>query len=445
MALFSILHCWGGMLELGGTDFWEIYSPEWNKFLTANSTATPHVPDPVPNGQNGFTSLAHAWGAGVGMWLTEHAIGLQPITPGFGRWRVRSLLSRFDLLAFVNGSVPTGEDTSLRAAIRATRWETSCTFSAPENTVGEIHLPKPQAAAGGWTVTFDSVMVVQSTVDAAHMTWLETDTHVVVSLVRGEGHAQTRRLVLTSGMQNSRAATEPDVMFIADKASLVPPPHYAATFGGADRTTGGTWRGKYGQSGHVMFSANETGGDLEQLPPFVKSVVYGVSATCQSCAATMQSPRKGRFAVVGAAAVRAALQPPQGGASPKELGYLATRNPVACAQTFPLDIVLEKNQRFRVAIYSADLDRGGPDGPRDMTVSAFDLATLDLVAPTQRVSRFEGGVWLLYEYDRSLRLRFSQIRGGDALVSGLFFDELAMGDHNREINLSVGGPLPVAQ
>ena len=442
MALFSILHCWGGMLELGGTDFWEVYSPEWNRFLTANTTATPHVPDPVPNGQSGYTSLAHPWGAGVAAWMSENAVGLQPLTPGFGRWRVRSLLARFDLLTSVNGTVPTGRGTGgervLTAAIRASRGWSSCTCSAPENTVGEIHLPKSEVAAGGgWTVTMDGVTVeAQSTaVDgAARMTWFETNTHVVVSRVRGEGRTKTRRLMLTSKARPGKSHGSPEAPTVmtngvkATKESLVPPPHYAATVVGMDRTTGGAWRGKYGKSGFIMFNAaaNKTAGDLQQLPPFVKSVDYGASATCPTCAKRMRPPRQGRFAVVGTAAAKAALQPPVGGgASPTELGFLATQNPIACDQTFPVDIVLQQEsqqQRFRVAVYAADLDRGGAAGPRDMTVTAFDLATLDLVAPTQRVRHFEGGAWLVYTYDRSLRLRFSQIRGGDALVSGLFFD-----------------------
>ena len=49
--------CWGGMVEMGGTTFWETYSSEWNRELT--------LPDggmgAVVWGENGPTSLCHPW------------------------------------------------------------------------------------------------------------------------------------------------------------------------------------------------------------------------------------------------------------------------------------------------------------------------------------------------------------------------------------------------
>jgi hypothetical protein len=55
-ALEAVLQCWGGQIDIGATTFWEVYSPQWNVFIGKN--------DPVPNGQNSFTSLCHPW-AGI--------------------------------------------------------------------------------------------------------------------------------------------------------------------------------------------------------------------------------------------------------------------------------------------------------------------------------------------------------------------------------------------
>jgi hypothetical protein len=55
LALQAVRRCWGGMLTLGATTFWETFSPEWQRVLQ------PH--DAIPNGATGFTS---AWGGGGG-------------------------------------------------------------------------------------------------------------------------------------------------------------------------------------------------------------------------------------------------------------------------------------------------------------------------------------------------------------------------------------------
>jgi len=55
-ALDAVTTCWGGQIDIGATTFWEVYSPQWNAFISRN--------DPVPNGQNSFTSLCHPW-AGI--------------------------------------------------------------------------------------------------------------------------------------------------------------------------------------------------------------------------------------------------------------------------------------------------------------------------------------------------------------------------------------------
>ena len=432
-ALFSVLQCWGGMVELGGSMFWEIFSPEWMSFMTANSTGHRSVPDPVPNGQNGYTSLAHAWyacsqtaslltthfsrvvalllirGAGVAMWLTEHAAGIQPTEPGFASYRVRSLLARSDLLPSVTGSVPTPFGGTISVRIETHDTLSRCTVIAPEGTIGDVHLPKPPSVI--------DTSLYALTVDGTSVDWYdEAAGHIVVAGLRGKGGAVPIVLELSAPSAQVVPASPRRQL---DKWSLMPRPEYSGRFVGADRSTQGRWRGKYGADGFYLFGAGSNGTDVEKLPAYVSAVVYSAPDTMsrRPYASNMRPPRHGIFSQASQLNSTAALLelPERRGASGS---YVATNNPIACFQTFPVDVVVRGTTKFQLAVYSADVDRQA----RQMTISLFDRETKELVAPVQRVRGFEGGVWMRWEYDKSVRVRFSHVRGGDAVVAGLFFD-----------------------
>lgn len=88
--------CWGGMLQLGATTFWESFRPEWLSLLAAN--------DPIFNGAHGYTSLCHPWSSGASRWLSDHVLGVTPLTPGFQRVRVAEANG---LAESVCGTIPT--------------------------------------------------------------------------------------------------------------------------------------------------------------------------------------------------------------------------------------------------------------------------------------------------------------------------------------------------
>jgi len=52
----------------------------------------------------------------------------------------------------------------------------------------------------------------------------------------------------------------------------------------------------------------------------------------------------------------------------------------------------------------------------------MDLDTLADVSPVQSVSDFTGGVWLVWQYPRGVRLRVNFVRGTNAVVSAVLFD-----------------------
>jgi alpha-L-rhamnosidase len=88
--------CWGGMLRLGATTFWESFRPEWAGCLEPN--------DPVFCGTQGFTSLCHPWSSGPTRWLTDHVLGVTPAAPGFA---VVKVAPSCGLVADCRGTIPT--------------------------------------------------------------------------------------------------------------------------------------------------------------------------------------------------------------------------------------------------------------------------------------------------------------------------------------------------
>ena len=88
--------CWGGMLRLGATTFWESFRAEWSDCLEPN--------DPIFCGTQGFTSLCHPWSSGPTRWLSDHVLGITPAAPGFAMVQVAPPCG---LAAECSGTVPT--------------------------------------------------------------------------------------------------------------------------------------------------------------------------------------------------------------------------------------------------------------------------------------------------------------------------------------------------
>jgi hypothetical protein len=135
-----------------------------------------------------------------------------------------------------------------------------------------------------------------------------------------------------------------------------------------------------GSEGSVRFGAGEGGADDLRLPAYVEKITH-------------RSPRNG-------------------------VGYLMTGNPEATKQTMTVDVTLKGEHRYRLGLYF--LDSGAQQ--RRMSVELFDLETRKLIAPVELVEDFTGGKYLVYEYDRSCRIRLDHVSGGDAVINGIYFD-----------------------
>jgi len=105
----------------------------------------------------------------------------------------------------------------------------------------------------------------------------------------------------------------------------------------------------------------------------------------------------------------------------RAIGVLTTQNPGACQQTFPVVIVLQNSNNqewFQIALYFVDWS----SEDREMLIETFDYETKNTISPWQKIKNFSNGVYLKFAYNRSIRFRMSFVRGGDAVLSAIFFD-----------------------
>jgi hypothetical protein len=143
-ALDAVRYLWGGMIEYGGTTFFEAFRPSWAAVLGKN--------DPVPACQCGFTSLCHPWGGGVVKWLSEEVLGIKPVSPGFKEYDIIPHLGRG--LTWVKGHVPTPLG-DIRMSINSDSGKV--TMSAPEGTIGRLGIPKMGKTIN--SIAFDNTLV----------------------------------------------------------------------------------------------------------------------------------------------------------------------------------------------------------------------------------------------------------------------------------------------
>lgn len=109
-ALDLIRNYWGGMLDRGATTFWEGFELEWLSESARIDELTPPGKKDLHADYGDYCyvglrhSLCHGWAAGPTAWMTEHVLGLSPITPGFGRIRLAPNLGD---LQWAQGTLPT--------------------------------------------------------------------------------------------------------------------------------------------------------------------------------------------------------------------------------------------------------------------------------------------------------------------------------------------------
>ncbi len=86
----------------------------------------------------GFTSLAHAWGAGPTQILTEYVLGVTPVNQGYSTWQVKP---RAGGLTWAQGQVPTGSGSLTVRWAADSSGQFHLQVVVPSGTSGQVWVP----------------------------------------------------------------------------------------------------------------------------------------------------------------------------------------------------------------------------------------------------------------------------------------------------------------
>jgi alpha-L-rhamnosidase len=379
-ALTTLLDDWGGQILYGGTTYFETYTPSWNQCLAKNGA--------VPNGQSGYTSLGHAWGAGVTAWLTREVLGIQPAAAGFSRITIAPHLGA--TLSSVAGTVPTPLGP-VSFAFDQRLGRGSATI--PPNALARIGIPASHQ-------TLHKVYV------QGHLLW-DGVSHPVA----GIEHAKLEDdFLYLHDVQPGHY--EFSVSYRAPSIAFTPAPLlYPVPTANEDAVTSGSWGGVYGRDGYILFSYDGDHNDRQQLPSYIESVEPS-TRKLGTCFRTQVASSTGD--------PRAPCQD-HTNTQIRRLGQLCTGDPVACQQTMTVDVRAAADKHYQVALYFLDWDHQD----RRQAIELFDCITLNRLSPVKIVRDFTQGKYLIYNCAGSIRFRIDQVRGKNAVLNALFFDPLS--------------------
>ncbi len=369
-ALSSINDLWGGEINYGGTTFFEVSHPSWDAAIGVN--------DPVPNAQCGFTSLCHPWSAGVVKWLSEEALGIKPIAPGFSTYQILPHLGR--TLTYVSGQTPTPFG-SIQGSFNVSNG--LCAVSSPAGTIGTVGVPKVEKSINSITIN-------------GTLAW-DGAFHSVAGI---GGASEDSEFVYFSGVQPGTYSIAVSYGG-ATPAYAEPPELYGGTFVKVDSTTSGNWGGVYGKDGYILCNYNGNGNDAKSLPSYISSVTYNVPHNAVWASGTNDAR---------------ALATNSSNQGTRNATCYYTDQSSTPTMTFTINSA--GSQNYQVALYFVDWDNKG----RRLGVEMFDAASLNLIAPVVVITNFYGGNYLVYSCNKSAKFRIDHVRGDNAVLSGIFFD-----------------------
>ncbi len=374
-AVETILDCWGGQIDYGATTFFEVYRPSWNQVLTRNEAP--------PNNQCGYTSMAHPWGGGVVKWLSEEVLGIKPVYPGFKTVMIKPHLGRS--LTNVKGSMPTPYGT-IQVEFDVSKGYAR--VGIPGGVRATIAIPKTEKEIT--SIRLNGTKVHYNKQDAGLKNTVSEDDDYIYFNNRSGG-----KYAFEIEYDGLTPAYQPGEWI------------YPAVFVGEDRVTSGNWNEKYGSGGFVLFNTQKKDGrtvNFSSLPVYISGVTTRLDADTTWAVDTIDER-----------AVSAA----SGSHLPRSIGAILTRDPEPTKQTMTIDVEVNPETDQEITLYFVDWDKQD----RRTAVEVFDLETRQIISPVQVVRHYEKGSYLTYRYNRSVRFRINHIRGPNAAVSAIFFDQ----------------------
>jgi serine/threonine-protein kinase len=160
------------------------------------------------------------------------------------------------------------------------------------------------------------------------------------------------------------------------------------SFAGKDTTTHGTWHGKYGSTGSLVFE------DFGILPPWIQIVGEGESHYVWASAPP--DPR--------------ATQRVQDSSQRIAATWYSTTS-------YTIDVNISDGKRHQMALYCLDWDTNS----RSQTIQILDART-NKVLDTQSISSFNQGIYLRWKVSGHIKLVLTRTGIYNAVASGIFFD-----------------------
>lgn len=177
-----------------------------------------------------------------------------------------------------------------------------------------------------------------------------------------------------------------------------------------DTLTSGNWKRQYGSVGYLLFNYKSNNQHLQRLPTYVASFKIKKAVNVH-----LNIPEKGDKVLF------------DNDTNDRHFGAIITQDPEPTLQTMTIDLDVKDSQKHRLALYFLDWDSNG----RRSAVEIFDLKTLKLVAPVQLIKDYQNGKYLVFDYSGSLRIRINHVRGKNAAVCGIFFDDVSKKPHKN--------------
>ena len=390
-ALGMVHRCYHGMNQLGATTYWETFSPEWVGLFEYG--------DPTPNSQTGYMSHCHPWASGAAPWLTHTVLGLQPSAPGWANFTATPFLDPQapNLLSSIRGVQMLRGARQIKAAFACNG---SSSLAVPPLTAASV-VALPLCGRDAVALAINGKQVSPANLEHGNNSLI----------VRDLGPGIYEFLVTTKARAQAMA-----------HAVQEPAPSYRDRFIGADYTTGGDWKTRYGTDGHVFWSWHAPLVNDQQLPSFVSAVhtscpFTGVSG--KASAPNWVSPSSPCSADRRALQSSVTATSPAGGSSYGSSGGARDSKGASCrglggilgGTTATIDVMptaAAASGRVNISAYFVDFERVG----RRFAVELREYQTLQLAAPTQYVSNATEGVFLTWEVQQlPVRLRLMQVAG----------------------------------
>ena len=369
-AIEAILDMYSGQIEYGGTTFFEVYRPQWNDVLRKNV--------PVPNGQVGYTSLAHPWGSGVLSWLSSEILGIKPDTAGFKTFTVKPNLGRH--LKEISGEMPTPYG-NIQASFNLNSG--ICSLTVPNGTVGKIGIPRAEKT------------ILSVEINGVHAKSASEDDDFIYF-----DNLQKGRYEFVVSYDGKQQSFDPLAYAEKDIKCSSAVYNYDAKLKNKDYNTKGNWIEKYGFDGYLLCNYNSSS-DYCKLPNYIEDIKFNLVRKIVWSDNTTDNR---------------ALVKDSGNIIRKAAAY-TSQDGDNCGQSFTVDIAAAGNEKYSVSLYFLDWDCDG----RELEIDMYDGETLNLIAPAVVLNDYTGGVYVTYEYNKSIRFRIHQIRGKNAALSGIFF------------------------